>query len=206
MRPSNVGQWFMLLCCDELPLWFGFTERHLVNNLNSYRLLTVVFLILGALLLPTHSAAASGLAGPSATATPQTQAQSANDLEPGSAQLISPEDLLKILQSPKSEKPLILNVGPHLLYMQAHIPGAEYIGAGSDAQGIASLHRRVKALPRKTFIVLYCGCCPWSHCPNVHPAYNELHKAGFTNVKVLYIADNFGTDWVDKGYPTIKGQ
>ena len=196
----------MLLCCDELPLRFGFTERHLVNNLNSYRFLTIVFVISGALLLPTHSAAASALTGPSVTSTPQTQAQSSTDLEPGSAQVISPEDLLKILQSPKGEKPLILNVGPHLLYMQAHIPGSEYIGAGSDMQGIDSLRRRVKALPRKTFIVLYCGCCPWSHCPNVHPAYNELHKAGFTNVKVLYIADNFGTDWVDKGYPTIKGQ
>jgi hypothetical protein len=29
---------------------------------------------------------------------------------------------------------------------------------------------------------------------------------GFTNVKVLYIADNFGTNWVDKGYPTAKGE
>jgi len=29
---------------------------------------------------------------------------------------------------------------------------------------------------------------------------------GFTNVKVLYIADNFGADWVDKGYPTAKGE
>jgi hypothetical protein len=29
---------------------------------------------------------------------------------------------------------------------------------------------------------------------------------GFTKVKVLYIADNFGTDWVDKGYPSVKGQ
>jgi hypothetical protein len=28
---------------------------------------------------------------------------------------------------------------------------------------------------------------------------------GFTNVKVLYIADNFGKDWVDKGYPVAKG-
>jgi hypothetical protein len=137
---------------------------------------------------------------------PQMQAQSASDLAPGSAQLINPEDLVKILQSPKGEKPLVLNVGPHLLYMQAHIPGSEYIGAGSDSQGIESLRRRVKPLPRKTFIVLYCGCCPWSHCPNVRPAYNELHKAGFSNVKVLYIADNFGTDWVYKGYPTIKGQ
>ncbi len=140
--------------------------------------------------------------------SPQKSQPQANvsDLAPGSAQLMSPEELFNIIQSAKGEKPLILNVGPHLLYMQAHIPGAEYIGAGSDKQGIETLRRRVKALPHNTFIVLYCGCCPWSHCPNVRPAYDELHKAGFTNVKVLYIADNFGTDWVDKGYPTIKGQ
>ncbi|MGA3055341.1 MAG: hypothetical protein ABSD63_14120 [Candidatus Korobacteraceae bacterium] len=159
-----------------------------------------------ALFVTAGYAAANGWTGPGATPTPQMQAQSASELAPDSAQLVSPEDLVKILQSPNSEKPLVLNVGPHLLYMQAHIPGSEYIGAGSDSQGIESLRRRVKPLARKTFIVLYCGCCPWSHCPNVQPAYNELHKAGFTNVKVLYIADNFGTDWVYKGYPTIKGQ
>jgi hypothetical protein len=28
---------------------------------------------------------------------------------------------------------------------------------------------------------------------------------GFTNIKVLYIANNFGADWVDKGYPVAKG-
>jgi hypothetical protein len=28
---------------------------------------------------------------------------------------------------------------------------------------------------------------------------------GFTNVKVLYLASNFGVDWVDKGYPVAKG-
>ena len=128
------------------------------------------------------------------------------ELEPGSAQLISPEDLLKVLQAPKGEKPLILNVGPHLIYMQAHIPGSEFIGPGSDSQALESLRRRVKTVPHNSFIVLYCGCCPWSRCPNVRPAYNELHKLGFTNVKVLYIADNFGTDWVENGYPTIKGQ
>jgi len=129
-----------------------------------------------------------------------------SELEPGSTHLINPEDLLMLLQVPKGDKPLILNVGPHLLYMQAHIPDAEYIGAGSASQGLESLRRRVKTLSHNTFIVLYCGCCPWSHCPNVRPAYNELHKLGFTNVKVLYIADNFGTDWVDKGYPIVKGQ
>lgn len=129
-----------------------------------------------------------------------------SELEPGSAQVITPEDLVKLLQTPNGSKPLILNVGPSLLYMQAHIPGSEYIGATSTSQGLQALRERAKPLPRSTFIVLYCGCCPWSHCPNVRPGYSELHKMGFTSVKVLYVADNFGTDWVDKGYPTIKGQ
>jgi thiosulfate/3-mercaptopyruvate sulfurtransferase len=158
------------------------------------------------LVLVLH-AGAFGVIGGDGTSPPNAQTQlAASELAPGSAQLINPEDLFNILQSSKGEKPLILNMGPHLLYMQAHIPGSEYIGAGSEQQGMESLRRRVKSLPHNTFIVLYCGCCPWSHCPNVRPAYDELHKAGFTNVKVLYIADNFGTDWVYKGYPTIKGQ
>ena len=181
-------------------------ERHSVKSSVRFCFDVAVLATFAALFVTAGYAAANGWTGPGAAPTPQMQAQSASELAPGSAQLISPEDLVKILQSPKGEKPLVLNVGPHLLYMQAHIPGSEYIGAGSDSQGIESLRRRVKPLPRKTFIVLYCGCCPWSHCPNVQPAYNELHKAGFTNVKVLYIADNFGTDWVYKGYPTIKGQ
>jgi len=118
--------------------------------------------------------------------------------------LIQPQELASILQATKA-KPLILNIGPRMLYNQAHIPGAEYIGAGSDAQGREALRTRVKSLPKKQFIVLYCGCCPWSHCPNVHPAYKELFELGYTNVKVLYIANNFGADWVDRGYPTERG-
>jgi rhodanese-related sulfurtransferase len=141
----------------------------------------------------------------SATVRAQSPSSS-SDLAPGSAQLLNPDELLKLLQSPAGEKPLLLNVGPSLLYMQAHIPGAEYIGAASDKQGLDKLRARVKSLPHDKLIVLYCGCCPWSHCPNVRPAYNQLNAMGFNHVKVLYIANNFGTDWVDKGYPTIKGQ
>jgi thiosulfate/3-mercaptopyruvate sulfurtransferase len=33
-----------------------------------------------------------------------------------------------------------------------------------------------------------------------------LQAMGFTNVKILYISNNFGSDWVDKGYPTEKGE
>lgn len=132
--------------------------------------------------------------------------QPTDELPPGSPHLITPEDLVKVLQAPNGEKPLILNVGPWLLYRQAHIPDAEYIGAGSEKPGLGQLRARVKPLSHKKFIVLYCGCCPWGHCPNVRPAFQELSTMGFTNVKVLYIADNFGTDWVYKGYPTVKGQ
>jgi hypothetical protein len=39
----------------------------------------------------------------------------------------------------------------------------------------------------------------------VKPADDLLQSMGFTNVKVLYIAGNFGTDWVEKGYPVAKG-
>lgn len=122
-----------------------------------------------------------------------------------SSQLINPDELLKLLQSAKVEKPLILQVGSHILYEQAHIPGSEYEGAASDAAGLQRLHARVDSLPRSKFIVIYCGCCPWNHCPNVKPAFDSLHTMGFSNVKVLYIANNFGTDWVDKGYPVAKG-
>jgi thiosulfate/3-mercaptopyruvate sulfurtransferase len=134
-------------------------------------------------------------------------AQSGNaELAPGSPQLVTPEDMVKLLQAPKAERPLVLNVGPWLLYRQAHIPDSEYIGAGGDKQGLEQLRKRVKSLPHAQAIVLYCGCCPWDHCPNVRPAFKELSAMGFSNVKVLYIADNFGTDWVYKGYPTVKGE
>jgi rhodanese-related sulfurtransferase len=119
-------------------------------------------------------------------------------------QVIQPPELVKMLQEPKGEKPLILQVGFRVLYEQAHIPGSEFIGAASKEKGRQELHKRVQGLPRSRAIVLYCGCCPWSRCPNVQPAYKELQAMGFRNVKILYIAKNFGADWVDKGYPTSK--
>jgi thiosulfate/3-mercaptopyruvate sulfurtransferase len=122
------------------------------------------------------------------------------------SQLINPEELVKILQTPKGEKPLMIQVGSHVLYEQAHIPGSEYIGPASSESGIQQLRKRVEALPRSKFIVIYCGCCPWNHCPNVKPADDALHAMGFTNVKVLYIWGNFGMDWVEKGYPVAKGE
>jgi hypothetical protein len=92
-------------------------------------------------------------------------------------------------------------VGSRVLFAQAHIAGSEYAGAGSQPAGLKQLQDRVAPLPRKSFIVLYCGCCPWNRCPNMGPAFNLLRQMGFTHVKALYMANNLGTDWVDKGYP-----
>jgi len=122
------------------------------------------------------------------------------------AQIIQPEALLHLLQGTGAEKPLMLQVGSHMMYAEGHIPGSEYVGQGSQPAGLQQLQNRVSSLPRKRAIILYCGCCPWNRCPNLGPAFAKLHDMGFTNVKVLYLADNFGTDWANKGYPVEQGR
>jgi thiosulfate/3-mercaptopyruvate sulfurtransferase len=122
------------------------------------------------------------------------------------SRLIQPEALVQLLKAGEKEKPTILQVGSRVMFSQAHIPGSEYAGPGSQTSGIQSLENTVASLPKEKQIILYCGCCPWNRCPNVGPAYKRLHDLGFTNVKVLYIANNFGDDWVNKGYPAVKGK
>jgi len=122
------------------------------------------------------------------------------------ADLIQPADLAASLESSSLPKPLILQVGFRTMYDQSHIPGSDYAGPGNMPTGLQVLRDRVAALPKDTVIVIYCGCCPWSSCPNIVAAYDTLHGLGFTKVKVLYIANNFGRDWVDKGYPATKDQ
>ncbi len=119
-----------------------------------------------------------------------------------SGDLIQPADLAATLGHASGVKPLILQVGFRKLYDQAHIPGAEYAGPASDADGLRVLRERVAKLPKASAIVIYCGCCPWSRCPNIAEAYHTLRALGFKDLKVLYIANNFGSDWVDKGFPT----
>jgi rhodanese-related sulfurtransferase len=134
------------------------------------------------------------------TPTPAASASSIPE-----AQWLKPEALLHMQQTNGAEKPLILQVGSRMLFAQAHIPGSEYVGPGSQPAGIQLLQNRVNALSRKKLIVLYCGCCPLNRCPNLGPAFAKLHEMGFTNVKVLYLAYNFGADWADKGYPVEQG-
>lgn len=129
-----------------------------------------------------------------------------DDLPPGSSQVMQPEELVRMMQSGASQKPIILYVGPHTFYVQSHVAGAEYIGPVGKPEGMEKLRARAKSLPHDALVILYCGCCPWDHCPNFRPAYHELKQSGFSNVRVLYLATSFGADWAEKGYPVAKGE
>ncbi|HUA82942.1 MAG TPA: rhodanese-like domain-containing protein [Bryobacteraceae bacterium] len=113
-----------------------------------------------------------------------------------SSQVISPADLARSL---KGLDAAILQVGFAKLYDVKHIPGSIY--AGPASHDLEPLKKALAGVPKNREIVLYCGCCPWDHCPNMKPAYNLLKSLGYTKIKVMEIPNNFGSDWVDKGYP-----
>ena len=113
-------------------------------------------------------------------------------------QLIQPADLAARLGK---DAPPIFCVGFQALYHGAHIPGAVYAGPGSKPEFVL---KAVEAIAKDGEIVLYCGCCPWEHCPNIRPAAKALSDHGYTNVRLLNIPTNLKTDWIDKGYPITK--
>ena len=119
--------------------------------------------------------------------------------------LIQPAELAAHLRDAAAPKPVILQVGFRILYKESHIPGSEYLGPAREEAGLQLLRGRVAKLGRDSAIVIYCGCCPWQHCPNVAAAYAALHALGFTHVSVLHIANNFNDDWVKQGYPAEHG-
>jgi hypothetical protein len=133
-------------------------------------------------------------------------AQSSSALSIPQSDVIQVAEVIRLLKAAGGGKPLILQVGSHVMYIQAHIPGALYAGPGSQPGGLELLEQLTAQTQRNRLIVLYCGCCPWNRCPNVGPAYKRLHDLGYTNVKVLHLANNFGDDWVNKGYSVEGGQ
>jgi len=120
-----------------------------------------------------------------------------NQTEPWtSAQLVEPSDLAVRLKSPGREQPLIISVGP-----SAVIKGSTDIGPGKDPQNIDKLKALLEKQDRKREIIIYCGCCPFVHCPNVRPAFMLLNTMHFTNAHLLNLSHNIKADWIDHGYP-----
>lgn len=115
---------------------------------------------------------------------------------------ISAQALARELEAGK--KPTIVCVGFPILYEAAHIPGARIEGPGRETAGLARLEKWAHSVPHDTPVIIYCGCCPFSECPNIRPAYEALRHAGLTRVRVLYLEHSFARDWVNKGYPTKR--
>lgn len=115
-----------------------------------------------------------------------------------SKQLMQPAELAAKITAGK-DVPLIFSVGPG-----ATIPSSKDIGMGKEKENLDKFKKELSALPADAKVVVYCGCCPFEHCPNVRPAINVLKEMKFTNYRLLNLSHNLKTDWIDKGYPTVK--
>ena len=73
-----------------------------------------------------------------------------------------------------------------------------------DKENMDKLKKELSTIPKETPIVIYCGCCPFEHCPNVRPAIDALKDMKFTHYKLLNLSHNIKADWIDKGYPVVK--
>lgn len=141
---------------------------------------------------------------PALSLLPLTRAQ--NSMDPWSAsQTIQPADLIKELGNTRSA-PTVLFVGFQRLYTAGHIKGALNHGSGGSSDGLAQIKAWAASLPRSTNLVIYCGCCPMEHCPNLRPAFTVLHEMGFTKLRVLILPTSFAVDWAGKGLPFESGQ
>lgn len=110
-------------------------------------------------------------------------------------QLINPEVLAAKIKAADSNL-VIINTGP-----VEDIKMAVNIGAVEDAKNLEELKVYLKDVPKDKEIVIYCGCCPLSVCPNLKPAYDVLKDMQFSNYKVLKLTQDLQEDWIDKGYP-----
>lgn len=112
--------------------------------------------------------------------------------------LMQPNTLVKMLNNP-SAKPNIYNIG-----FVGNIKGATKLAPGSKEEGLKQLAAALKGKPKNSAIVIYCGCCPFEHCPNVKPAFALVQDLGYTNAKILNLPTSIKADWIDKGYPMAK--
>ena len=107
-----------------------------------------------------------------------------NEDEPWTTQqLLAPADLAKIIGDPTAKQPIIFSIGPGAI-----IKNSIDIGPVKEKENMDKLEQELKKLPNDAKIVIYCGCCPFEHCPNIRPAFLLLNKMKFTNHKLLNLA------------------
>lgn len=125
--------------------------------------------------------------------------QTANT-EPWTAnQLMPPAELAKIINDKDAHQPIVFSIGPGAI-----VKGSIDVGAAKEKGNLKKLKEQLKKLPKDTAIVIYCGCCPFEHCPNIRPAFILLNEMKFSNHKLLNLPKNIKVDWIDKGFPKNK--
>jgi rhodanese-related sulfurtransferase len=113
--------------------------------------------------------------------------------------LMDAKKLSELLDNPRAARPNIYNIG-----FVGNIEGAKKLNPASKEAGLKQLQLELKDKPKNTPIIIYCGCCPFEHCPNVKPAFALLQKLGYKNAKILNLPTSIKADWIDKGYPMAK--
>src|SRR5262249_42117422 len=116
-------------------------------------------------------------------------------------------DLAKELTDAQgANKPAVVCSGVRVLYEGAHVPGAVYHGPAVKPEGLEDLRKWAQGIPRSSNVVVYCGCCPFDHCPNIRPAFEALRAMGFQQLRVLVLPNDFAKDWVEQGYRYERGK
>lgn len=111
-------------------------------------------------------------------------------------QLMPPAELAEKLNSGNTANVIIFNIGP-----SGEIKNSINIGTVQEKEKHALLKKELAKLPKHTEVIIYCGCCPFAHCPNIRPAFEMLNEMKFTNARLLNMPKNLKVDWIDKGYP-----
>ena len=110
--------------------------------------------------------------------------------------LLEPSELSTKIKANK-DLPAIFSIGPGAI-----IPHSKDIGMVKEAENLQKFTDQLSTLAKNSQIIIYCGCCPFEHCPNVRPAIQLLKDLNFTNYKLLDLPHNIKVDWIDRGFPT----
>jgi thiosulfate/3-mercaptopyruvate sulfurtransferase len=183
-NPGSFGQTVKMFCINSINLIFPITllkiaHTLITRNMKSVKLITLFCFIISALF-----------------SSEKTAAQNPENWT--SKQLMQPAQLAEKITANK-DIPVIFSVGPG-----ATIPHSIDIGPGKEKENMDKLKKELSGLAVDTKVVVYCGCCPFEHCPNIRPAIDALKEMKFTNYQLLNLSHNLKTDWIDKGYPVSK--
>lgn len=114
-------------------------------------------------------------------------------------QIMPTAELAEKIKSAAKDAPVVFNVGP-----MDNIKSAVFVGRATSATFTDQLKRELNMVPKTTTVVVYCGCCSFSSCPNLKPAFDAVVALGYKNARVLDLPEGIKPDWVAKKYPMAE--